>query len=152
MLGIDIVSIDRIKRIVDRSGVDFLHRFLNADEIKQCVFESGAFNIQRIAGFYAAKEALSKALGCGIGKNLAFSDIQIYKSKSGQPKVKLKKCVKKKFSVKKIHLSISHERHSYLQSVRFSSKCLNAPKDSSDKSQKGLESGYAIACVMLKYR
>lgn len=152
MIGIDIVSIDRIARIIDRSGEDFLHRFLNADEIKQCIFESGAFNIQRIAGFYATKEALSKALGCGIGKYLAFSDMQIYKSKSGQPKIKLKKCVKKKFNIKKIYLSISHERHSHLQNQRLISKYLDTPKDSNHKMPKGVESGYAIACVVLKYR
>lgn len=133
MLGIDIVSIDRIARIVDRSGEDFLHRFLNADEIKQCIFESRAFNIQRIAGFYAAKEALSKALGCGIGKNLAFSDMQIYKSKSGQPKIQLKKCVKKKFNIKKIYLSISHER---------------GDKSQNNKSQNGC--AIAIAMVVKK--
>lgn len=152
MIGIDIVSIDRIARIIDRSGEDFLHRFLDADEIKQCIFESGAFNIQRIAGFYATKEALSKALGCGIGKYLAFSDMQIYKSKSGQPKIKLKKCVKKKFNIKKIYLSISHERHSHLQNQRLISKYLDTPKDFNHKMPKGVESGYAIACVVLKYR
>lgn len=129
MVGIDIVAIGRIERIIARSGEEFLRRFLNSDEIKQCVFDNGRFNIQRIAGFYATKEALSKALGCGIGKDLAFSDINIIKNKSGKPKIKLKKCVKKIFHIKKIYLSISHERNRY---------------------HLGEKSGYAIAMVVIK--
>lgn len=110
MLGVDIVSIARIERILERSGESFLRRFLSGREIALCVGENGEFNTQRIAGFYAAKEALSKALGCGICKQLSFMDIKIKKRKNGAPKMKLKKEAKKHFGIKKIYLSISHEK------------------------------------------
>lgn len=110
MLGIDIVSIARIERILARSGEIFLRRFLSEREIKLCVGENGKFNTQRIAGFYAAKEAISKALGCGISKNLAFTDIKLRKNSRGAPKAKLSKRAKKHFCVKKIAISISHEK------------------------------------------
>lgn len=110
MLGIDIVSIARIERILARSGEAFLRRFLSKREISLCVGENSKFNAQRIAGFYAAKEAVAKALGCGISKNLAFTDIRLRKNSHGAPKVKLSKHAKKHFGVKKIAISISHEK------------------------------------------
>lgn len=110
MLGIDIVSIARIERILARSGEIFLRRFLSKREISLCVGENGKFNTQRIAGFYAAKEAVAKALGCGISKNLAFTDIKLHKNSHGAPKAKLSKRTKKHFCVKKIAISISHEK------------------------------------------
>lgn len=126
MIGVDIVAISRIEKILTRSGKDFLRKFLSKGEIKSCIFENGHWNTQRIAGFFAAKEALSKALGCGICKELGFMDMQIKKHKSGAPKMRLKKGVKKHFGIKKIHLSISHE-----------------------KGVKGSGSGYAVAVVIV---
>lgn len=134
MLGVDIVSIDRIERILNRSGIAFLHKFLNDDEIKLCVFKNGSFNIERIAGFYATKEAVSKALGCGISKKLTFSDIIISKHKNGRPIITLKKHTKKYFRIKKIHISISHERGDKRQ----------YGKSQNDNNQNG----YAIAIAM----
>ena len=73
MIGIDIVSIDRIAAAKSRHGDLFLRRFLNNSEIEL------AKNSATIAGFWAAKEAISKALGCGIGAEFGFSDVTIYK-------------------------------------------------------------------------
>lgn len=124
MLGIDIVSIARIRRLVEKYGIVFLQKFLNENEIKLCQLKLDSncakndsqstpnlkYNIYRIAGFFALKEAIAKSLGCGIGKKLAFSDIKLSKNKHGAPKARLKKRAKKYFKVKKIAASISHEK------------------------------------------
>jgi holo-[acyl-carrier protein] synthase len=75
MIGIDIASISRIQKFVNKFGKKGLRRFLSKKELKL------ATKIETIAGFWATKEAVSKALGCGIGKELGFLDIQILKTK-----------------------------------------------------------------------
>lgn len=121
MIGVDLVAIARIKRLVDKYNVAFLERFLNKSEIK-LVYDNARFNIQRIAGFYAAKEALSKALGCGIGGKLSFYDMKISKDSANAPKMKLKKHSKKTFKISKIHLSITHDKDYAIAVVKVKKK------------------------------
>lgn len=69
--------------------------------------------IHRFAGRYAAKEAIAKLFGTGIGKKLSFQDIQVIRCPdSGMPKVKLSGKAQKlaeELSIKEIQVSISHE-------------------------------------------
>ena len=109
MIGIDLVSIRRIESLVKKYDMTFLKKILNDDEIL-LVKNDKNFNINRISGFFATKEALSKALGCGIGKDLRFCDICIYKDNKGKPKIKLDSALIKKFNIKNIDLSISHDK------------------------------------------
>jgi len=62
-----------------------------------------------IAGFWAAKEAISKALGCGIGRELSFHDIIIAKDPRGAPTFSLSKEAQKIHKIKESSLSISHD-------------------------------------------
>jgi len=94
MIGIDIVAISRISRLKERRGEDFLRYFLSDDEI------SIAKTDATIAGFFAAKEAISKALGCGISAEFSFFDAQIYKDGKNAPKVKLSEKIIKNFNLK----------------------------------------------------
>lgn len=103
MIGIDIVNISRIAKMIEKFENKALERFLNADEI--LLVKSP----QTAAGFWASKEATSKALGCGIGKICGFHDIIISKTKDNAPKIKLKKRLRKKFNIKKISVSITHD-------------------------------------------
>lgn len=100
------------------------------------------FNVERIAGFYAAKEAISKALHCGINKNLTFKDIRLSKDSHGAPKAKLSKRAKKHFCVKKIAISISHDK----AQIRGGKK-----DDKSDLylSQSIESKGFAIAVALV---
>lgn len=109
MIGVDLTSIKRIESLVKKYDIVFLKKILNDNEISLVKYNS-SFNIHRIAGFFAAKEALSKALGCGIGKDLRFCDIHIYKNSNGAPKVYLSPALMKKFNIREISLSISHDR------------------------------------------
>ena len=99
-VGTDIVAISRVDDSLSKFKSKFLNRFLDEDEIKL------AQKNETIAGFWAAKEALSKALGCGIGKELAFKDIKIKKNNKNMPYFELNNS---KFDIIDSSLSISHD-------------------------------------------
>jgi len=103
MIGIDITVISRIQKMIDKWGDRSLKRFLSPKEIKL------TSNTSSYAGFWAAKEAASKAIGTGIGKECNFHDIKIKKLSSGQPILKYKKHIRKRFNIKSTSLSITHD-------------------------------------------
>jgi holo-[acyl-carrier protein] synthase len=103
MIGIDIVVISRIEKMIEKFENKALRRFLSEKEIKLVKSPSTA------AGFWAAKEAASKAIGTGIGKKCSFFDIKITKSKQNAPKIKYKKRLRKKYNIKNSSLSITHD-------------------------------------------
>lgn len=102
-IGTDIVQISRIEKALDKFGNKFLERFLHTSEIDI------AKKAASIAGFWAAKEAVSKALGCGIGKDLCFHDIIIVKNIQGSPSFTLSQKAQKHFNMSNSSLSISHD-------------------------------------------
>ena len=97
MLGIDIVEISRIKKLMDENE-NFLLKVFNEDEIERIKKRKEPY--ERAGGIFAAKEAVAKALGTGIGK-ISFHDIKI-KYKGDAPYAEV-------FDMK-FDLSISHER------------------------------------------
>ncbi len=103
MIGIDIVKISRIENLIKKFKNNATDRFLSKKEAKLSKSPNS------IAGFFAAKEAASKAIGTGIGKNCSFKDIKISKSKQGRPKLKYKKSIRDRYNIKKSNLSISHD-------------------------------------------
>jgi len=103
MIGIDLIKIDRMEKFIDRFGDKALARFLNENEIALVKKASTA------AGFWAAKEAFSKALRVGIGKECSFHDIEIYKINSGAPALKIDERLISNFSIKDSSLSITHD-------------------------------------------
>ena len=64
---------------------------------------------ESVAGYWAAKEAISKALGCGIGAELSFLDIVIYKDEKNAPHFKLNTKAQKLHNITNSSLSISHD-------------------------------------------
>ena len=103
MIGIDIVKISRIKKMVEKFGQKALHKYLNESEIKLIKKTESA------AGYWAAKEAIAKALKTGISKELKFKDIEIYKEKNGAPNFRLPKHIVEKYKITDTSLSISHD-------------------------------------------
>lgn len=82
-LGIDLVEVERIHRSVERFGDRFLQRILCPAEIAYCQkFRSPALNI---AARFAAKEAMAKAFGTGIGHELGWLDMEVSHHESGEP-------------------------------------------------------------------
>jgi holo-[acyl-carrier protein] synthase len=99
-VGTDIIDIARVDESLLKFGDKFLNRFLNDSEINI------AKKNETIAGFWAAKEAISKALGCGIGKELGFKDIEIKKNNKNMPYFELSGS---NFDIIDSSLSISHD-------------------------------------------
>ena len=74
MIGVDLIKVSRMKHLMERWGTQGLSKFLCDDEIALVK------NPNNAAGFWAAKEACSKALGCGIGSECGFHDILLSKT------------------------------------------------------------------------
>ena len=83
-IGLDITEIIRIKSIQSKTN-KFVERVLTVKERVQWNELSETRQIEYLAGRFAAKEAFSKALGTGIGKDCSFQDIEILKEPSGKP-------------------------------------------------------------------
>lgn len=92
-----------MKKLIEKYGDRFLEKFLSPQEIILVK------NHRTAAGFWAAKEAASKALGCGIGAECSFHDITITKSAKGAPHLELSTKVKKHFNILTSALSITHD-------------------------------------------
>ena len=103
MIGIDLVKTARILAFIERRGDRGLARFLNDGEIALVK------RPQTAAGFWAAKEACAKALGCGIGAECGFHDILISKSEKGAPQLALSAQVRERFGITAASLSITHD-------------------------------------------
>jgi len=103
MVGIDLIKTSRMSRFMERFGEKGLRRFLSEDEIVL------VNSYKTAAGFWAAKEAFSKALGTGIGAECSFFDIKIYKSEKGAPLFALSKSIIERFKIIDASLSITHD-------------------------------------------
>ena len=82
-IGVDLVECVRIERSLERFGGKFLHRVFTDGEIEYSM--SMKFPARHLAARFAAKEAVSKAFGSGIGKAMGWRDIDIRKKTSGEP-------------------------------------------------------------------
>lgn len=84
-IGIDIIEVARIQASHERFGERFLNRILLPGEIAYCLShrEPAPF----LAARFAAKEAVSKAFGTGIGAQLSWQDMEIARRDSGEPYV-----------------------------------------------------------------
>ncbi len=82
-IGVDLVECARIQRSIDRFGDRFLHRVFTDGEIEYSM--SMKFPARHLAARFAAKEAVSKAFGTGIGKAMGWRNIDIRKRPSGEP-------------------------------------------------------------------
>lgn len=104
-VGCDLVDIDRIKNAFVENPL-FLDKILTENEKLYCLrFKSPE---SHIAARFAAKEAVSKALGVGIGKELGFKDIEVALDEKGKPFISLRNKGKETFSHVKFEISLSH--------------------------------------------
>ena len=111
--GIDIIEIERIVAAIERGGDAFIRRVYTDAEIAQSESRNQA-KYTYYAGRWAAKEALAKALGCGIGEKCSFSDIEILTQASGAPRLTLSGKTQEFCENnigKYLHVSISHEKN-----------------------------------------
>jgi holo-[acyl-carrier protein] synthase len=108
-VGIDIIEVARIRAAVERLGERFLERILTPGERGYCgTFANPA---PHWAARFAAKEAVSKAFGTGIGTRLSWQDIEVARHASGQPYVILHpqgRRLLESVGADRLHLSLSH--------------------------------------------
>ena len=86
-IGTDIVEIQRIADAVERQGDKFVQRILTKSEIAD--YQMRGNSISFLAKRFAAKEAIAKALGTGIGRRISFQHMIISNNAEGAPQVKL---------------------------------------------------------------
>src|SRR5512136_2543028 len=82
-LGIDIIEVARIQASHEKFGERFLNRLLHPNEIGYCL--SYRKPAPFLAARFAAKEAISKAFGTGIGAQLGWQDLEVGRKESGEP-------------------------------------------------------------------
>src|SRR6266851_10303584 len=82
-VGIDIIEVARIQSSYERFGERFINRILHPNEIGYCLSHSAPAPF--LAARFAAKEAISKAFGTGIGAQLGWQDMEVGRKESGEP-------------------------------------------------------------------
>ncbi|MBP1157551.1 MULTISPECIES: holo-ACP synthase [unclassified Paenibacillus] len=118
-IGTDLLDIARVRKILEQSaGSRFLERVLTSRERELAASRQGRL-AEFTAGRFAAKEAVVKAIGCGIGKEISFQDLEILPDRKGKPLCSLSEAAMKRLSTEgilpavesgsiAIHLSITH--------------------------------------------
>jgi len=110
-IGTDLVEIVRMQAIVEHStGERFLQRVLTPAERELAAARKGRL-AEFAAGRFAAKEAIVKAIGCGIGKQVGFQDMEIVPDALGKPECRLSDGARARTGLAptaRIHISITH--------------------------------------------
>ena len=105
--GIDVIEVERVQKAAAKEG--FLQRVFTEGE--RAFFEQMKGDPQSIAGTFAAKESVSKALGTGLAQGVEFKDIEICHENGGAPFARLHGGAAArltKMGGKRVHISISH--------------------------------------------
>ena len=105
--GVDLVEIDRIREVVSRHGKHYLERIYTPAELEYC-----GKRTESLAGRFAAKEAVVKALGCGIG-DVTWQEIEILGDEQNAPTLTLRGMAEQKakeLGLTTWSVSISHSQ------------------------------------------
>lgn len=103
--GVDMIEVERIKQGITRHGQRFLDRFFTAQEQSYCQGRAAS-----LAGRFAVKEAVSKALGTGIG-DMNWTDIEVVCNARGKPGLVLHNKAQEIAAAQNLHhwsISLSH--------------------------------------------
>ena len=106
-IGIDLIDIDRIHAVLGKHPDRFRLRVLTDREQRYC-----GRKVERIAGRWAAKEAISKVLGLGV-RGVGWREIEILPNYAGAPQVTLHERAARRaeaLDLEEVTVSISHER------------------------------------------
>jgi holo-[acyl-carrier protein] synthase len=118
--GIDIVETARIRKLAEEHGPHFLDRVFTPAEQAYCA-RSARRQYEHLAGRFAAKEAVLKVLGTGWRGGIAWTDIEIVREVTGQPKIQLSgECLRiaTALGITRWHISISHiETHATASAI-----------------------------------
>ncbi len=107
--GTDIIEVERVDSAHKRFGERFVKRILRESELAYCL--SHKFPAPFLAVRFAAKEAVSKAFGTGIGAKLGWQDIEVCRKESGEPFIVLHdlgKTLLEERGGRIVHITLSH--------------------------------------------
>jgi holo-[acyl-carrier protein] synthase len=107
--GIDLVDCPRIEQMMQRHGERFLNRVFTVSE--QAYAQKNKNSVEKLAGRFAAKEAILKLMGTGWRGKIAWTDMEITNNPAGQPEVTLSGEVKEiaeRLGIGHISISITH--------------------------------------------
>jgi len=110
-IGVDLIAIERIKRMLEDHGERFVDRVFTEGEIAYC--RKMKYSEEHFAGRFAAKEAVSKALGTGIGARCGWKEIEVVRNAVGKPGIRLSGGAAEtasRLGVDIVHVSLSHTR------------------------------------------
>jgi holo-[acyl-carrier protein] synthase len=111
-IGTDIVEIKRIADALERQGDKFVQRILTASEIEE--YQARGNSVAFLAKRFAAKEAIAKALGTGIGRGISFQQLVTSNNLEGAPEVELQDTAAQRLNEiggTKVLLSLSDEKN-----------------------------------------
>lgn len=111
-IGIDVVEVERVHSSIDEFGEKFLQRIFTEGERAYCSAQKRP--AIHYAARFAAKEAVAKAFGTGIGKHLSWLDIEVVRQESGEPKIELSgegAHFAKEKNIANIMVSLTHAEH-----------------------------------------
>ena len=128
-IGVDLVENARIQHSLDRFGERFLKRVFTPGEIEYS--QSMKYPARHLAARFAAKEAVSKAFGTGIGKAMGWKDIDVRRKPSGEPFVVLEggaKQLAEERGVSAVWITLSHtENHAMAMIVVEAKDAIERP-------------------------
>ena len=110
-IGVDVLEVERMRGSIERYQRRFLDHVFSPEE--QAGAPVGAGQATYYAGRWAAKEAISKALGVGIGASCGWKEICVLRGPAGAPTASLSGAAAQtaaRLGADTIHISISHER------------------------------------------
>lgn len=108
-IGIDLIEVERIRSVIERQGERFLDRVFTAEERAYCA--TMKFPHKHYAARFAAKEAVSKCFGTGIGAELGWRSVSVYHGERHQPLVRLDErgtALLRAAGATAVHLSLAH--------------------------------------------
>jgi holo-[acyl-carrier protein] synthase len=110
-VGIDLIEVDRIARVLERQGDRFRRRVFTEGELAYC--EGMKFPHPHFAARFAAKEAVSKAFGTGIGGAFGWKSAEVCKDDQGAPWIRLDASADellRERGAREVLLSLAHTR------------------------------------------
>ncbi len=107
--GIDVVEVSRMEKTVQRWGDVFLTKIFTHKEIEYA--RSRSDSVQHIAGRFAVKEAVAKALATGWSGGFRWKDVEVENDALGKPSVRLYGHVRDLLKGCRVVVSISHSEH-----------------------------------------
>jgi len=108
-IGVDVVETARIESSIERFGDHFLQRVFTESELAYC--NTMKFPARHLAARFAAKEAVSKAFGTGIGGSMGWKEIEVLRKPTGEPFIQLNGAARQhadQLKVTEVFVSLSH--------------------------------------------